>query len=307
MTPAGPRTSRPHLFGSRVWVTRAEPGATRTAERLRAAGFEPVVDPLLETRDLAAGPIDLSEVGALAFTSANAIAAFARRSAERALPAYAVGEATAAAARAAGFTDAGVGAADSAVLARLIAADPHRPAGAILHPSAAELAGDLTGELEREGVGARRLPIYETIPRAPSSDTLAHLSAMAAILLHSPKAARALAEVLAHTTFPSPLVGEGGERSEPDEGSRGASTEANTWPAGASFPPHPTSRSRERPPSPARGEGKPGRGAPRILCLSPAIAEAFGAAARDPRRFATYAAADPTDPALLVLLGDTLS
>ncbi|WP_392354638.1 hypothetical protein V8F63_04600 [Brevundimonas sp. LF-1] len=31
----------------RVWVTRAEPGAARTADRLTALGFEPVVVPLL--------------------------------------------------------------------------------------------------------------------------------------------------------------------------------------------------------------------------------------------------------------------
>ncbi|HUH09275.1 MAG TPA: hypothetical protein VLZ73_01880, partial [Brevundimonas sp.] len=31
----------------RVWVTRAEPGAARTAERLTALGFDPVVVPLL--------------------------------------------------------------------------------------------------------------------------------------------------------------------------------------------------------------------------------------------------------------------
>src|SRR5438093_1296853 len=31
----------------KVWITRAEPGAAATAERVRALGFEPVVAPLL--------------------------------------------------------------------------------------------------------------------------------------------------------------------------------------------------------------------------------------------------------------------
>ena len=31
----------------RVWVTRAEPGAARTADRLTALGFTPIVAPLL--------------------------------------------------------------------------------------------------------------------------------------------------------------------------------------------------------------------------------------------------------------------
>ena len=68
-----------------------------------ALGFEPVVAPLLTVRALGEGPIDLAGVGAIAFTSANAVAAFAARSPARSLPVFAVGESTAAAARSAGF------------------------------------------------------------------------------------------------------------------------------------------------------------------------------------------------------------
>ena len=56
-----------------VWVTRAQPGAAATAERLRAMGYEPLVAPLLEVRTLPGGPIDLTGVAALAFTSASGI------------------------------------------------------------------------------------------------------------------------------------------------------------------------------------------------------------------------------------------
>ena len=47
---------------------------------------------------------DLRPYRALAFTSANGVRAFAGKSTERNLPAYAVGERTAVALRAAGFT-----------------------------------------------------------------------------------------------------------------------------------------------------------------------------------------------------------
>ena len=36
--------------------------------------------------------------------------------------------------------------------------------GAVLHPGAAEPAGDLAGALEKHGVEARRLILYETAP-----------------------------------------------------------------------------------------------------------------------------------------------
>jgi len=88
----------------RVWVTRAEPGAARTAVRLTALGFEPLVAPVLAIRPLSPA-IDLTDIAALAFTSVNGVAAFAARTPERDRPVFTVGDATAQAARDAGFTD----------------------------------------------------------------------------------------------------------------------------------------------------------------------------------------------------------
>jgi uroporphyrinogen-III synthase len=178
----------------RVWVTRAQPGADATAERLRALGHAPVVAPLLHVRPLVGADLDLEGVGALAFTSANAVAAFAVLTPARRLPVYAVGEATAAAAREAGFAGVAAGEADVAALARLIAADPARPAGAVLHPCAAEPAGDLSGALAAQGVEARAAPVYAALP----VDALPDLGRPPpeAVLVHSPKAARVLADLV---------------------------------------------------------------------------------------------------------------
>lgn len=182
----------------RVWVTRAQPGAAATAARLRARGFDPVVAPLLEVRPLPGNPIDLVGVAAVAFTSANGVAAFAGRSAVRDLPVFTVGAATATAARAAGFV--AVVSADGEVeaLAPVIAA--HGPfIGAVLHPGPAEPAGDLVGSLAAMGLPARALAVYETVVLAPRCRVAAE-----AVILHSPKAARALAAHLA--AHPSPLL-----------------------------------------------------------------------------------------------------
>ena len=84
--------------------------------------------------------------------------------------------------------------------------------------------------------------------------------------------------------------------SEPDEGSRG---------------PNIVSASQARPlirpfgpPSPTRGEGTADRGFPCILCLSPAIAEAFATAAPE-APWTIHAAAEPNDEALIALLRTT--
>jgi len=156
-------------------------------------GLSALVAPLLEVRPIGPGEIDLSGVAALAFTSANGVTAFADRSAERGLPVFTVGAGTAAEATAAGFIRITVGTGDVADLAIIIAGASATLAGEILNPGAAEPAGDLVGDLARRGVPARALALYETVATA---QPLPPLNDLAAVLLHSPKAARVLAEAL---------------------------------------------------------------------------------------------------------------
>lgn len=167
----------------RVWVTRAEPGAARTAARLTALGFEPLVAPVLAIRPLTPVP-DLTGVAALAFTSRNGVVAFAALTPDRALPVFTVGDATARAARDAGFTPVRSAAGDIHALAALIAAAAPGP---VLAPGAAEPAGDLAALLAGRAE-VRALPVYEAvetdIPAPAGFD---------AVLVHSPRAARALA------------------------------------------------------------------------------------------------------------------
>jgi len=66
----------------------------------------------------------------------------------------------------------------------------------VLHPGAAEPAGDLSGALEKHGVEARRLILYETAPVDVPGDEVEALSKSDAVLLHSPRAAQVLARLL---------------------------------------------------------------------------------------------------------------
>lgn len=185
--------------GRLVWVTRAEPGASETAGRLRSLRREPLVAPLLTVRPLPLKEPDLNGFTALAFSSANGVRAFAALTPRRDLPVFAVGETTAAVARAHGFQV--VGRADDGVaaLARLIAGAPRTTDGRILHPTAREPAGDLVGRLAAAGVRATALAVYETIAASetpPPALSALKAGAVSTLLIHSPRAARALAALV---------------------------------------------------------------------------------------------------------------
>jgi len=185
--------------GGTVWITRARPGAEATARRVEALGFKALVDPLLEIR-LLAPAVDLAGIGALAFTSANGVEAFARLTTARDLPVFAVGDATARAARAAGFAEPFSADGDVEALAALIA---RTCSGPVLSVGAREPAADLPALLARAGVAARTLAVYATIDRPPAPDTLGQLAGIEAVLLQSPRAARGLAALLDQAPAPA--------------------------------------------------------------------------------------------------------
>jgi uroporphyrinogen-III synthase len=195
MSPEAPRRQKGGR--PRIWVTRAQPGAAATAARLEALGFAAVVESVLEARPRSGAVIDLSDVEALAFTSAAGVAAFSVLTPVRDHPVFAVGDATAKAAREAGFADVRSADGDAAALASLIAGAALGPTrglgrGIVLCPGAAEPAADLPGLLADSGVAARALAVYETheTPPAPPPANLF------GVLVHSAKAARAVARRL---------------------------------------------------------------------------------------------------------------
>ncbi len=182
-----PPSRRPN---PRLWVTRAQPQAEATARRLAALGWTPVIAPVLVLTPLAAAP-DLAGVEALAFTSQAAVQAFAATTPERGLPVFAVGEATAAAGRRAGFAQVTVPApaAGAEALAALIA--QARPA-LVLNPTARHPAVDLAVLLAARGVSARSLAVYDN----GASDLAAAPADLGGVLVHSPLAARRVATLL---------------------------------------------------------------------------------------------------------------
>ncbi len=140
---AGARAAVPRAPGPvrvKALVTRPREQADELAAALSARGIEPVLEPLIEIRlkdDGARVLAPLLEVaGGLLFTSANGVRAFATFSMRRDLPALAVGDATADAARDAGFADVASAGGTVADLALLVRRRLGPEAGALVHSAA---------------------------------------------------------------------------------------------------------------------------------------------------------------------------
>lgn len=144
----------------KIIVTRPSPDGEAFAAMIAGAGGEVILSPVMAIRARTVS-IDLSGVGALAFTSANGVRTFASLSGERALPIFAVGSITAAAAQGAGFVEIAIAEGDVESLASLIAQS--KPSTPVLHFAGSERAGDLVRSLGEKGVEARREIIYDAV------------------------------------------------------------------------------------------------------------------------------------------------
>src|SRR5258708_3879003 len=100
-------------------ITRPLEDAKPLADLLQARSVDCVVEPLLEIVAKPDAEVDLDGVQALLFTSANGVRAFAAHSTRRDLKVLTVGDGSADAARAAGFTDVTAAAGDVDALATL--------------------------------------------------------------------------------------------------------------------------------------------------------------------------------------------
>lgn len=144
----------------RLLVTRPAEDAGALAQALAARGHDIVVEPVLTIVPSTDEEPALGGVQAVLATSANGVRALARLTARRDLPLFAVGRATAEAARAAGFGAVAQAGGDAASLARLVAETLDPENGPLVHAAGNDVAGDLTGMLSARGFAVRRHVLY---------------------------------------------------------------------------------------------------------------------------------------------------
>ena len=167
-------------------VLRPEPGNAATCARIVAAGGAALALPLFEIRPLPWEPPPVEGFDALILTSANAVRHGGAGLAHyRDLPVFAVGAATADAARAAGFRIAATSSGDAAALGALASQHGVRHA---LH-----LTGRDRTPTEIPAVTIS-IPVYASEHRDIAGPELAALAGTVA-LIHSPRAGRRLADL----------------------------------------------------------------------------------------------------------------
>ncbi|OQM77133.1 uroporphyrinogen-III synthase [Manganibacter manganicus] len=179
----------------RILVTRPEPSARRTAGELAGMGHEPIILPLTQTLPLQLGAAAPKDSVAVAITSANALrhAPPALIASLAALPCHAVGEKTAQAARAAGFTHVETGAGDAVALADKIA--PSLAGKALVYLCGRVRFPAFEEKLAAAGVQVHALESYDTVPVAYTDSAMAGLlggQPVDAVLLYSATAADAV-------------------------------------------------------------------------------------------------------------------
>ena len=169
-------------------LTRPQAASERFADELRARGirFRPIISPargIVTTGPLPEGPVD-----GVIFTSAQAVRAWSALGGARDVPAYAVGGATAQAAREAGMMAQSAEGDADALVAMLAALHPD---GRLVHLRGRHVRGDVAERLCAEGLHVDEAVIYDQPELYPSDEARAALMGNAPVVapLFSPRSA----------------------------------------------------------------------------------------------------------------------
>lgn len=186
----------------RLLVTRPEEDSAPLADALAALGHEAVMAPLLTIRFFGDAPLPEGAWQALLITSANGARALGRRADAQpltGLPVFAVGPASADAARAAGFTHVEAAGGDVDALAMYVSKALIPGKGPLLHVAGSTVAGDLAALLGVKGFQVVRAVLYEaTVAQTLPDAARAALEegTLSGVFLYSPRTAGVFASLV---------------------------------------------------------------------------------------------------------------
>lgn len=170
------------LLTTKIWITRTEPAAQRSAAAWANAGFDPVIAPLLSVTPMP-DKIEIPDDAQLIFTSAHGVSHSGLSGDDRQV--YCVGKATAHAAKKYGFTSVISGGGDWKKLTDIIETTD-KP---IIHISGSIVRGSIVETLSERGFLASRKIVYRTDPIRQWPVDVSEIDAAA---LYSPMASETL-------------------------------------------------------------------------------------------------------------------
>jgi uroporphyrinogen-III synthase len=197
MDPSARRLPENLLVGTRgspleaVLITRPEPGASETAARVAAMGLRPVVAPLLEIRPTRISLPPPAKIAAVLLASGSAIDPLPRTYSR--IPILTVGDATAARARQAGFTNVLSAGGDAPALAALVRDRLDPLGGTLLLAAGQRQSLALAAKLRASGFRVARRVVYAAEPagQLPAAAKAALLDAnVRTVLFFSAETAR---------------------------------------------------------------------------------------------------------------------
>lgn len=162
--------------GLNILVTRPEPDAESTAEKLSGLGIASICAPLMRMLAITTELPQPTDLSAIALTSANAVRALettALLAPYLHLPVFTVGDRTAAHARAAGFKT--VTSADGSFVDLVALLTREKPQGPIFYPTTPNATGDLSNALAPQSTPVITAHVYEmqTATDLPATTTKA--------------------------------------------------------------------------------------------------------------------------------------
>lgn len=183
-------------------LTRPEEGGARFADAARArfgAAFDLVVAPLLVPAFLS--PDLPTGARGVIFTSPTGVAAFARLTLDRTLPAWCVGTRTAEVARDAGFLAEALGGNAVGLCAALIA---RRPPAPLIHARGVDVTGDIAQRLGAAGLLTVEVVVYAQVfqPLTVAAEVALRGVGPVVAPLFSPRSARLMVDAAAQATAP---------------------------------------------------------------------------------------------------------
>ncbi len=187
----------------RFIVTRPAEDASKLISKLESAGHSALAAPLIRIHNLPGITLPSTRWQAILVTSANSIRALTILPGHDRLtsvPVFAVGPASATAAKSAGFTDIRTAHGDLEALTALALKELDPAEGPVFYPSGTVISGDLKSKLEKAGFLCTRLPLYNAEPAQELPDAVLQAlkdRAVDGVVLFSPRTARIWAKCLA--------------------------------------------------------------------------------------------------------------
>ena len=182
-----------------VLVTRPDEEGLALANQLKTVGKKILLEPMLIVENLPVKDLSYDKTQAYVITSANSIKALLNLRPDLEIPLFAVGNASAIAARKSGFKTVYSADGDADDLAKLVDDVLNPSEGDLLYISGKTQSGNLFKKLSSLGFGCREVFVYETIPRKSlSPETVAAIKndQVDTILLYSSKTAEVLIKLV---------------------------------------------------------------------------------------------------------------